>query len=96
MRFGSHWISEFQCETKKRRFITMPGQLSGSGIEEITAVVVHYCVGVQPGTGGMAMAYGGAIARSEPRLVALIANFTVISALFYESLRNFLQCICVP
>ncbi|GAB2948856.1 IMPACT family protein [Hafnia psychrotolerans] len=45
------------------------GHLMGSGIGEITAVVVRYYGGIMLGTGGLVRAYGGGIQQALKRLI---------------------------
>jgi uncharacterized YigZ family protein len=46
----------------------MLAQLMGSGIGEITAVVVRYYGGILLGTGGLVKAYGGGVSQALARL----------------------------
>jgi len=55
-------------------------QLTGSGIGEITAVVVRYSGGIKLGTGGLVKAYGGGIKQALPMLQTELKHIT-------ESLR---------
>ncbi|TCV95655.1 IMPACT family protein [Biostraticola tofi] len=47
----------------------MLAQLAGSGLGEITAVVVRYYGGVRLGTGGLVKAYGGGVQQALKRVV---------------------------
>ena len=47
----------------------MLAQLQGSGIGEITAVVVRYFGGIKLGTGGLVRAYGGTLSLAMAQLV---------------------------
>ncbi|HBI08786.1 IMPACT family protein [Franconibacter pulveris] len=49
----------------------MLAQLLGSGIGEITAVVVRYYGGIKLGTGGLVKAYGGGVQLALNQLVTL-------------------------
>ncbi|MCL5500343.1 IMPACT family protein [Escherichia coli] len=49
----------------------MLAQLMGSGIGEITAVVVRYYGGVLLGTGGLVKAYGGGVSQALAQLTTL-------------------------
>ncbi|CCK00431.1 FIG000605: protein co-occurring with transport systems (COG1739) [Cronobacter malonaticus 507] len=46
----------------------MLAQLMGSGVGEITAVVVRYFGGVKLGTGGLVKAYGGSVQQALTQL----------------------------
>ncbi|MBJ7223448.1 MULTISPECIES: IMPACT family protein [unclassified Brenneria] len=46
----------------------MLAQLMGSGVGEITAVVVRYYGGIQLGTGGLVKAYGGGVQQALKRI----------------------------
>lgn len=60
----------------------MLAQLMGSGIGEITAVVVRYYGGIQLGTGGLVKAYGGGVQqalKSLPRVRKVpMLTFTLV------------------
>lgn len=49
----------------------MLAQLMGSGVGEITAVVVRYYGGVKLGTGGLVKAYGGGVQQALTQLTTL-------------------------
>jgi len=49
----------------------MLAQLMGSGVGEITAVVIRYYGGVKLGTGGLVKAYGGGVQQALTQLVTL-------------------------
>ncbi len=59
----------------------MLAQLQGSGLGEVTAVVVRYYGGVLLGTGGLVRAYGGGVARALAQLprrrVRLLSHFSL-------------------
>ena len=48
-----------------------PAQLMGSGVGEITAVVVRYYGGILLGTGGLVKAYGGGVHQALAQLTTL-------------------------
>ena len=50
----------------------MLSQLMGSGVGEITAVVVRYYGGIQLGTGGLVKAYGGGVGAALKQLPTLL------------------------
>lgn len=60
----------------------MLAQLMGSGVGEITAVVVRYFGGVKLGTGGLVKAYGGgvqqALTRLETTLKVPLTEYTLL------------------
>ena len=49
----------------------MLAQLMGSGVGEITAVVVRYYGGILLGTGGLVKAYGGGVSQALGQLTTL-------------------------
>lgn len=49
----------------------MLAQLMGSGVGEITAVVIRYYGGVKLGTGGLVKAYGGGVQQALTQLITL-------------------------
>lgn len=59
----------------------MLAQLQGSGLGEVTAVVVRYYGGIRLGTGGLVRAYGGGVAQAlaqVPRCqVRLLSQFSL-------------------
>ncbi|EPC4302775.1 IMPACT family protein [Cronobacter sakazakii] len=60
----------------------MLAQLMGSGVGEITAVVVRYFGGIKLGTGGLVKAYGGgvqqALTRLETTLKVPLTEYTLL------------------
>ena len=60
----------------------MLSQLMGSGVGEITAVVVRYFGGIKLGTGGLVKAYGGgvqqALTRLETTLKVPLTEYTLL------------------
>jgi uncharacterized YigZ family protein len=61
-------------------------QLSGSGIGEMTAVVIRYYGGIKLGTGGLVKAYGGGVQQALKQLQTIERKITtkVSLALDYE------------
>ncbi len=53
------WGFQTMANRRERRVKPMLAQLMGSGVGEITAVVVRYYGGILLGTGGLVKAYGG-------------------------------------
>ncbi|WP_261887396.1 YigZ family protein [Vibrio aerogenes] len=51
-------------------------QLSGSGIGEITAVVVRYSGGIKLGTGGLVKAYGGGVQQALKKIQVIEKKVT--------------------
>ncbi|MGK4846056.1 YigZ family protein, partial [Salmonella enterica] len=49
----------------------MRAQLMGSGVGEITAVVVRYNGGILLGTGGLVIAYGGGVNQALRQLATI-------------------------
>ncbi|WP_423840026.1 YigZ family protein [Vibrio mytili] len=52
------------------------GQLSGSGVGEITAVVTRYSGGIKLGTGGLVKAYGGGVQQALKLLQTIEKKIT--------------------
>ncbi|CCJ87285.1 protein co-occurring with transport systems (COG1739) [Cronobacter dublinensis 582] len=50
----------------------MLAQLMGSGVGEVTAVVVRYFGGVKLGTGGLVKAYGGGVQQALAQLATTL------------------------
>ncbi|CCJ77731.1 FIG000605: protein co-occurring with transport systems (COG1739) [Cronobacter muytjensii 530] len=50
----------------------MLAQLMGSGVGEVTAVVVRYFGGVKLGTGGLVKAYGGGVQQALAQLTTTL------------------------
>lgn len=67
----------------------MLAQLQGSGIGEITAVVVRYFGGIKLGTGGLVRAYGGTLSLA-------LAELTLIERRIYSELSVTLQYSDMP
>lgn len=59
----------------------MLAQLQGSGLGEVTAVVVRYYGGIRLGTGGLVRAYGGGVAQALAQLprcpIRLLSHFSL-------------------
>ncbi len=65
----------------------MLAQLMGSGVGEITAVVVRYYGGIQLGTGGLVKAYGGGVQQA----LRLLPRRTKVPVLHFRLLCDYAQ-----
>ena len=62
------WVSLTTGSRRERQVKPMLAQLMGSGVGEITAVVVRYYGGILLGTGGLVKAYGGGVNQALRQL----------------------------
>ncbi len=64
---SNSWVSDHG--SRRERQVNRPvAQLMGSGVGEITAVVVRYYGGILLGTGGLVKAYGGGVNQALRQL----------------------------
>lgn len=64
----NNWASPMTVNRRERQVNRCSPKLMGSGVGEITAVVVRYYGGILLGTGGLVKAYGGGVNQALRQL----------------------------